>query len=40
MLFDEIEGFKEFMVVIVDNLLRDNKFGMAFRVTVGAIIST
>jgi len=30
-LFDEVSGFNEFMLVIVDGLLRDNKFGMLFR---------
>ena len=31
-LFDEVPGFKEFMNVIVNGLLRDNVFGMLFRV--------
>lgn len=31
-LFDEVEGFEEFMNVIATNLLRDNKYGMFFRV--------
>jgi len=32
LLFDEVDGFNEFMLVIVSGLLRDNKFGMLFRV--------
>ena len=28
------------MLVIANNLLRDNKFGMVFRVSVGALLST
>ena len=36
----EIEGFKEFMEVIASNLLRVNKYGMVFRVSVGAALST
>ena len=28
------------MIVIANNLLRDNKFGMMFRVSVGAFLST
>jgi len=39
-LFDEVEGFEDFMLYVSNNLLLDNKFGMMFRVTVGAIIST
>jgi len=31
-LFDEVPGFNDFMLVIVSGLLRDNKFGMLFRV--------
>ena len=31
-LFDKVEGLNEFMLVIVSGLLRDNKFGMLFRV--------
>jgi len=38
-LFDEVEGFEEFMVVIVGNLLRDNKYAMAYRVGIGAALS-
>jgi len=33
----EIDGFEEFMVVIANNLLIDNQFGMMFRVSVGAL---
>ena len=36
----EVQGFEEFMKVIASNLLRDNKFGMIFRVSVGAGLST
>ena len=39
-LFDEVEGFEDFIVVISNNLLRDNKFGMMFRVGIGAALST
>jgi len=39
-LFDEAEGFDDFMIAIANNLLRDNKFGMIFRVSVGAALST
>ena len=39
-LFDEVEGFEDFMIAISNNLLRDNKFGMVFRVSVGAALST
>jgi len=38
-LFDEVEGFEDFVVAIVNNLLRNNKFGMIFRVSVGAALS-
>ena len=36
----QVDGFNDFMVVIASNLLRDNKFGMIFRVNVGAALST
>ena len=36
----EVDGFNDFMVVIASNLLRDNKFGMIFRVGLGAALST
>jgi len=35
----EVDGFGELMLVIISNLLRDNKFGLIFRVCVGAILS-
>ena len=38
-LFDEVEGFEDFVVAIVNNLLRDNKFGMVLRVSFGAALS-
>jgi len=38
-LFDEFVGFEDFIVVITNNLLRDNKFGMMFRVGIGAALS-
>ena len=38
-LFDEVIGFEDFIVVITNNLLRDNKFGMMFRVGIGAALS-
>jgi len=39
-LFQSQDGFEELMVIIANNLLRDNKFGMIFRVSVGAALST
>ena len=39
-LFKEVVGFEEFMVVIANNLMRDSIYGMVFRVTVGAVLST
>jgi len=38
-LFDEVVGFEDFVVAIVNNLLRDNKFGMVLRVSFGAALS-
>ena len=35
----EIDGFKDFMEVIASHLLRINKYGMSFRVSVGALLS-
>ena len=35
-----IEGFENFMLVIVNNLLRDHAYGMVFRVSIGALLST
>jgi len=37
-LFDEVEGFSEFILILANNTLRDNKLGMVFRVCVGALI--
>jgi len=39
-LFQAEGDFEKFMVVITSNLLRDNRFGMMFRVGVGAALST
>jgi len=39
-LLNEIEGFAPFMLVLFNNLLRDSKYGMVFRVAVGALLST
>jgi len=39
-LFKEIVGFEEFMLVIANNTLRDSLYGMVYRVTVGAVLST
>jgi len=39
-LLDEVEGFEDFMNVICDNLFRDNKLGMIYRVAIGAGLST
>ena len=39
-LFSEIHGFEEFMVVLANNTLRDSIYGMAYRVSVGALLST
>jgi len=39
-LFKEVVGFEDFMVVIANNLMRDSIYGMLFRVTVGAVLST
>jgi len=39
-LADEVKGFLEFMNIIANNLIRDNKSGIAFWVGVGAILST
>jgi len=38
-LFEEVEGFEEFMLVIANNLLRDSIYGMLMRVSVGAALS-
>jgi len=39
-LFKEVVGFEEFMVVIANNTLRDSMYGTVLRVTVGAVLST
>jgi len=39
-LFEVEAGFERFMVVFADNNLRDNKYGLIFRVTVRAALST
>ena len=36
----EIDGFEDFMVIIASSLLRDNKYGMIFRVSIRAALST
>ena len=36
----EVKGYEEFMTVIARNLLRDNNYGMIFRVSVGALLSS
>ena len=38
-LFTEVDGLEAFLITIVNDLLRDNKFGMVFRVSVGAFLS-
>ena len=40
LLFEGVAGFEPFMVDIANSLLKDNKFGMMFRVGTGAILST
>jgi len=39
-LFDEVEGFFDFMVTISNNTLRDSIYGMVYRVAMGALLST
>ena len=39
-LFDEIEGFMDFMTVIGSKTLRDSIYGTVYRVTLGAVLST
>ena len=39
-LFEEVVGFEEFMLVIANNLLRDSIYGMVLRVSLGALLST
>jgi len=38
-LLDDVEGVEEFMIVIADSLVRDNRIGIAYRVSVGALLS-
>ena len=38
-LFDEVLGFNEFITKIADNTARDNKSGIAYRVSIGAALS-
>ena len=38
-LFEEVEGFEEFMVVIANNLMRGSIYGAVSRVSVGAVLS-
>ena len=38
-LFKEVAGFEEFMVVIANNLMRNSIYGTVYRVTVGAALS-
>ena len=40
LLFDEVHGFNDFMVYIANNTLKDSIYGTAYRVSVGAILST
>jgi len=40
LLFDEVEGFKDFMLAIAGGMMRDSIYGVVYRVTVGAILST
>ena len=39
-LFKEVEGFEEFMLVIANNTMRDSIYGMVMRVSMGAVLST
>ena len=39
-LFDSVPGFDEFMLTIANNTLRDSIYGMIYRVSVGAALST
>ena len=36
----QVDGFNDFIFVMASNLLRNNKYGMIFRVSVGAALST
>jgi len=39
-LFKEVVGFEEFMLVIANNTMRDSIYGMVMRVSMGAVLST
>ena len=39
-LFKDVTGIEEFMVVFANNLLRDSIYGMVMRVVVGAVLSS
>jgi len=39
-LFSEVKGFEQFMTAIADNLFEDNVYGMMYRVSVGAALSS
>ena len=39
MLFEDVEGFEEFMLVFANNLMRDSIYGTAWRVSTGAVLS-
>jgi len=39
-LFEEVEGFEDFILVIANNTLRDSIYGTVYRVSVGAALST
>ena len=38
-MLDNVEGVEEFMIVIADSLVRDNRIGIAYRVSIGALLS-
>ena len=38
-LFDEVDHFEEFMIVIANNTCRDSPFGMIMRMSLGAFLS-
>ena len=39
LIFTEVDGFEQFMLVIANNILRDSIYGMIFRVSLGAGLS-
>ena len=39
-LFEKVIGFEDFMVTLANSLLKDSFYGTAYRVTVGASLST